>query len=190
MREDRNGPADSGPSDDSTTFEKQVDVDLGGGLGGFLGKLGGLVEKLGELAETGQTLRQSGEIRGLDPKGKARGVYGLSIKTGLGKQGEEEVRIEPFGNIHRQPTGEPVFDDVREPLVDLHEEEDHILVLAEIPGVSEDNVRLDLAGRQLSLSAQRGEIRYGKEVTLPEEFSQEQMTWQCKNGILKIRFSR
>jgi len=190
VRENRNGPADSGPPDDSTMSEKHVDVDLGGGLGGFLGKLGGLVEKLGELAETGQTLSQSGEIRGLDPKGKARGVYGLSIRTGLGRQGEEEVRIEPFGNIRRRPTGEPVFDDVREPLVDLHEEEDHVLVLAEIPGASEDNIRLDLSGRQLSLSARRGEIRYRKEVTLPEDFSQEQMAWQCRNGILKIRFSR
>jgi len=190
VQDDPNGPGDPAPRDGSTSTEKHVGVDLGGGLGGFLGKLGGLVEKLGELAETGRTLSQSGEIGGPDSKGKARAVYGLSIKTGLGDRGEQQVHIEPFGNIHRREKGSPVFDEVREPLVDLHEEDDHVLVLAEIPGVSEENVRLDLRSGQLSLSAQRGETHYRKEVALPGDFSPEQMAWQCKNGILKIRFSR
>ncbi len=183
-------PNDSENADDSTESGSPVDIDVAGRLGGFLGGFGNLIEKLGELAETGRTLSQSGEIKGLDPKGKARGVYGVSIKTGLGDRGQEEVKVEPFGNIRPQPNGEPVIDETREPLVDVHEEDDHVLVLAEIPGVSKENVELDLSADRLSIFAKRGEVTYRKEVTLPERFPEDKMVWECKNGILKIRFDR
>jgi HSP20 family protein len=165
-------------------------VDIGFGLGGFLGKLGGAMEKLIDLAERGQNLSHSGEIKGLDPQGKLRGVYGFSVKTALGEQGEREVKIEPFGNIRREPSGSTVVEDVREPLVDVHEEDDHVLVLAEIPGVSKKDVQLELAGDRLTVRARRGEKRYCKEVALPVAFSQEDMHWECSNGILKIRLER
>ena len=159
-------------------------------LGGFLGKLGGLMEKLVDLAETGQNISQTGELSGLDPQGKLRGVYGFSVKTALGQQGQQEVKIEPFGNLRRESSGETVVEDVREPLLDVYEEEDHVLVLAEIPGVSKKDVQLTLADDHLTIQAQRGEKRYCKEVVLPERFSEKNMRWECTNGILKIRFDR
>ena len=176
------------PPDDSSRDERPMDIGLG--FGGFLGKLGSMMEKLVDLAETGQNLSQSGEIKGLDPQGKLRGVYGFSIKTGIGNQGEREVTIEPFGNIRREPSGDAVVEDVREPLVDVHEEEDHVLVLAEIPGVSKKDVQLELSGDRLTVRAQRGEKHYCKEVVLPESFTQQNMRWECTNGILKIRLER
>jgi HSP20 family protein len=171
---------------DSKQFEKSMEF----GLGGLLGKLGGFIEKLGELAESGEELTRSGEIKGLDPNGKIRGVYGLSIKTGLGEHGRQELKVEPFGNIHRRPKGEPVEKDIREPLLDIYDEEDHVLVLAEIPGVSKKDVELELHEDRLTLTAGRGEKGYWKEVTLPGKFSPEQMHWECTNGILKIRICR
>ena len=185
VRKDRKRPRQP---DDADHGESPVDI--GSGLGGFLGKLGGMVEKLVDLAEAGQSLSQTGELKGLDPKGKLRGVYGFSVKTGLGNQGERELKIEPFGNIHRQSSGGAVVEDVREPLVDVHEEDDHVLVLAEIPGVSKKDVELDLSEDRLTIRAQRGEKRYRKEVELPESFSRENMRWECANGILKIRLER
>jgi len=165
-------------------------VDVGLNLGGFLGKLGSVLEKLVDLAEAGQNLSRTGEIKGLDPQGKLRGVYGFSIKTGIGNQGEREVKIEPFGNIHRESSGDTVMEDVREPLVDVYEEEDHVLVLAEIPGVSKKDVQLELSGGHLTIRAQRGEKHYRKEVALPESFPEQNMRWECTNGILKIRLER
>jgi HSP20 family protein len=149
-----------------------------------------VVEKLADLAETGQSLSQTGELKGLDPQGKLRGVYGFSVKTALGNRGEREVKIEPFGNIHRGSTGDASVEDVREPLVDVHEEEDHVLVLAEIPGVSKKDVALELSEDRLTIQAQRGEKRYRKEVVLPDRFPQQNMRWECANGILKIRLER
>ncbi len=164
--------------------------DFGIDLGGFLGKLGGAVEKLADLAERGEGLSKTGELRGLDPQGKLRGVYGFSVRTGIGGQGEPEVKIEPFGNIHREPSGEAVVEDVREPLVDIYEEDDHVLVLAEIPGVSKKDVKLDLSGDRLAIRARRGEKRYHKDVELPATFAEEKVHWECSNGILKIRLER
>ncbi len=160
------------------------------GFGGLLGKFGNMLENLVNLAEAGESFSKSGEIKGLDPKGKLHGIYGLSVKMGLGDQGEREVKIEPFGNIHPKQSGETVVEDVREPLVDVHEEEDHLLVLAEIPGVSKKDVRLDISGDRLTIRAQRGEKLYHKEVDLPGTFSQDKMRWDCTNGILKIRLER
>jgi len=165
-------------------------VDFGLNLGGLLGKLGGLLEKVGELAEAGEHFTQSGEISGLDSGGKLRGVYGISIRSGLGQDGQQELKVEPFGNVHREPSGEPVVEDVREPIVDVYEEEDHVLVLAEIPGVSKKDVQLDLCGDRLTVCARRREKRYRKEVALPGKFSPEKMRWDCTNGILKIRLER
>jgi HSP20 family protein len=172
------------------TIQPNQEADFGFKLGGVLGKLGGLLEKVSELAEAGESFSRSGEIKGLDTGGKVRGVYGFSIRSGLGDQGEQELKIEPFGNIHSQPGGEPAVEETREPLVDVHEEDDHVLVLAEIPGVSKKDVQLHLSGNRLNLSAQRGEKRYGKEVILPGEFTEAQMRWECSNGILKIRLER
>jgi HSP20 family protein len=173
---------------DSRPDESAADVNFH--FGGFLGKLGSMVEKLAELAETGQNLAQSGELKGLDPQGKLRGVYGFSVKTGIGEQGRQEVKIEPFGNVRRGSSADSLADDVREPLVDVYEEGDHVLVLAEIPGVSKKEVQLDLSQDRLTICAQRGEKRYRKEVLLPESFTPEKMHWQCANGILKIRLDR
>jgi HSP20 family protein len=173
------------PPHDSSQEEQPLNV--GFNFGGFLGKLGSAMEKLVDLAESGQTLSKTGQLDGLDPEGKLHGVYGFSVKTALGGQGQREVKIEPFGNIRREPSGETVVEDVREPLVDVHEEEDHVLVLAEIPGVSKKDVELELSGNRLTILARRGDKRYRKEVALPSSFSQENMRWECSNGILKIR---
>ena len=177
------------PAPDDSRRDEQP-LNAGFNFGGFLGKLGSAMEKLVDLAESGQTLAKTGELKGLDPEGKVRGVYGFSVKTALGNQGQREVKIEPFGNIRRESSGETVVEDVREPLVDVHEEDDHVLVLAEIPGVSKKDVQLDLSGDRLTIGARRGEKRYRKEVALPASFSPENMRWECANGILKIRLER
>jgi HSP20 family protein len=169
--------------DDSDSHGKSTKIPFR--LGGILGGLGGLIEKLGELAEAGERLSQSGEFQ--DASGKLRGVYGIHVKSGLGEQGEQELRVEPFGNVRPRTAGEPPEEDVREPLVDVHEEEDHLLVLVELPGVGKENVTLELADDRVNVSARRGKTSYRKEITLPRQFSEEAMQWDCKNGILQIR---
>jgi HSP20 family protein len=157
-------------------------------LGGLLGGLGGFIEKLGELAEAGEELSRSGEFK--DASGKVRGVYGINVKTGLGDRGQTELKVEPFGNVRRGSVDRPLGEDIREPLVDIHEEDDHVLVLVELPGVAKENVDLKVADGRLELSAERGKTTYRKEVELPKDCSAEHMSWECSNGILRVRFDR
>ncbi|MCG2684106.1 MAG: Hsp20/alpha crystallin family protein [Planctomycetales bacterium] len=157
-------------------------------LGGLLGGLGGLIEKLGELAEAGEELSRSGDFK--DASGKVRGVYGINVKTGLGDRGQTELKVEPFGNVRRNMPDSPPGEDIREPLVDIHEEDDHVLVLVELPGVAKENVDLKTNDGRLELSAKRGKTTYRKEVELPENCSAERMNWECSNGILQVKFDR
>lgn len=157
-------------------------------LGGFLGGLGTLLEKLNELAEKGQELSESGELQ----SDKVRGVYGFTIRTGLGKEGKEPgFKVEPFGNVRKdEQTGRAVVHEVREPMVDVFEEQDGVLVVAEMPGVGEEDVRLQLHGDVLEITAEKGDKKYRKEILLPGVLAAEKMSHTCRNGILEIRLPR
>jgi HSP20 family protein len=158
-------------------------IDLG--LGGFLSGLGNLVEKLSELAEKGEELKKTGEFGGKE----LRGVYGFSVKVG-GAEGARKVTLEPFGNIKRPPRGAPVVSEEREPIVDLFDEEDHLLVVAELPGVEEKDVKLELHEDILEINARTGEKKYRKEVLLGKVFEKEKMSFTYRNGILEVRFKK
>jgi HSP20 family protein len=157
--------------------------EIGGGLGGILKGLGDLVEKLGELAETGRELSKTGEIRG--PEKQLRGIYGFTVKVGLGDEGP---RIEPFGNIRRDvKSGRTEVQEVREPMVDVFEEDDHLLVVAELPGIGKEDVRIDVKDDVLTISAEKGDKKYRKEVLLPRSISRQKMQVSCNNGILEVK---
>jgi len=157
-----------------------------GGMGGFLGGLGTLLEKLSELSDKGEEFNKSGEFKGAD--GKVRGVYGFNIKVGLGDEG---VKVEPFGNLGKdEKTGRPVVQEIREPLVDIFEEETCVLVVAEMPGVSEGDVQVDVHDDILTISAAKGEKKYRKEVLLPASFTPPKMAHTCRNGVLEVRLAR
>lgn len=155
------------------------------GLGGILRGLGGLVEKLADLAEAGGELSKGGEIRGPGAGKEIKGIYGFTVKVGIGGEG---VKVEPFGNIRRdEESGRSVVQEVREPAVDVFEERDHILVVAEMPGIGAGDVRLEVKDDLLTITAEKGEKKYRKEVLLPGSVPREKMQVSCANGVLEIR---
>ena len=156
------------------------------GLGGFLSGLGTVLEKLGELAETGEALRKSGTFS--DAEGKLKGIYGFHVRTGLGGEG---VTVEPFGNVRKdEETGRAVVDEVCEPVVDLFDEQDCVIVVAEMPGIGEEDVKLDLQDDILMIAAERGDKKYRREVLLPAAFTADHMSRKCHNGVLEVRFAK
>jgi HSP20 family protein len=165
--------------------ENPIKVDFGVALGGIFKGLAGLVGKLGELVEKGGEFSESGEIRGEGTDKGIKGVYGFSVKTGLGGRG---IKIEPFGNIRKsEKTGEATVHEIREPLVDVFEEEDHVLVVAEMAGIGPEDVRIDVKDDILVLQAERGDKKFHKEILLPGSFEREKMTICCNNGIVEIK---
>lgn len=158
----------------------------GSGLEGILHGFTNLVEKLGELAEKGQEFSHSGEIHGKGPQKDAmHGVYGLNIKFGLGNK---EMQVEPFGNIHKDKvTGETKIQEAREPLVDILEEKDHTLIVAEMPGIHADDVDIEVKDDVLILSAEKDDKKYRREILLPRSYPREKMKVSSNNGIIEIR---
>jgi HSP20 family protein len=163
--------------------EGKVDIDFGMGkisFGGLFKGLGNLIDLASKLSEEG--VDKKGEIRGL-PKG-ARGVYGVSIRTMAGKP-----VIETFGNIRETAKG-PVVEEVREPIVDVFDEEDHIRLIAELPGVSEDNIKIEVTGDILNLTASDTDKKYAKEILLPSKVNPQSLKNTYKNGILEITLKK
>ena len=163
--------------------EKTAEGGFETGIGGILKGLGNLVEKLGDLAETGEQLSRSGEIHGAGKE--VKGIYGFTIKAGLG---DDRPRIEPFGNIRKDPeSGRSVVQEVREPVVDVFEEEDHVLIVAEMPGIRVEDVQIAVEDDLLTITAAHGDKRYRKEVLLPASFAREKMQVTCNNGVVEIK---
>ena len=159
-----------------------------GFLGGMLDGITELVEKLGDLAEKGEKLSKSGNIKFKGGENKIEGVYGFSVKTGLGGKG---VKVEPFGNIRKdEVSGQPVVHEMREPVVDIFEEDNHTLVIAEMPGISEKDITLEVKDDLLCIHAVKGDKKYRKEVLLPRNYPREKMTVSCNNGILEIKCTK
>jgi HSP20 family protein len=153
------------------------------GIGGILKGLGDLVEKLDGLAKTGEQLSRSGEIHG-DGK-EVKGIYGFTVKVGLG---DDRPHIEPFGNIRKdQESGHSVVQEVREPIVDVFDEKDHVLIVAEMPGISVKDVQLAVEDDLVTITAAHGDKKYRKEVLLPASFAREKMQVSCNNGVVEIK---
>jgi HSP20 family protein len=143
-----------------------------------------VIEKLGELAELGQELKREGSVGTEDKKA----VYGFSVR--VGGLGKDPIKVEPFGNVRRNAEGRTEVADEREPLVDLFDETDCVVVVAELPGVDDGDVRLELHGDVLLIAAEAEDRRYRKEVLLPSSFEASAMKWTLRNGVLEVRLSK
>ncbi len=170
-------------SKDREEEKESIEIDFGVGkisFGGLFKGLGNLIDLAARMNEEG--VEKKGEIKGL-PKG-ARGVYGFSIRTMAGKP-----VIESFGNVRETAKG-PVVEEVREPIVDIFDEGDHILVIAELPGVSEEEIKLEIAGDILSLTASDTGRKYAREILLPGKVKPGSLKHSYKNGILEIKLEK
>jgi HSP20 family protein len=158
------------------------------GLGGIFKGIGNLIDLATKLQQEGKSeFSRTGEIKGLGPKG-AKAVYGFSIK--LGGLGGESPQVETFGNIKKDEKGAPVVDGVREPLVDVFDEADRVTIIAEIPGVEEKNIKIEVKDDILELEAEDSDKKYYKEVLLPSKVKKESLCSTYKNGVLEITLTK
>ncbi|MBI4339628.1 MAG: Hsp20 family protein [Chloroflexi bacterium] len=159
-------------------------MDVGLGLGGLFKGVGGLFDVLAKMVEEGQEeTTHTGTVQA--GGGKVQGVYGFSVRLGLGGK----PIVEQFGNIKETPSGAQVVE-TREPLVDVLDEGDRILVVAEMPGIEEEDVQVKAEGDILEIAASSGQRRYHKEVLLPSPVDPEKVTTSYRNGILEVRLTK
>ncbi len=65
-----------------------------------------------------------------------------------------------------------------------------MIVIAEIPGVSENEISLELKEDILEISAMGSSRKYHKEVLLPAKGKSDHLTSSYNNGILEIRIKK
>jgi len=158
-----------------------------GNVGGILSGLVDIAERLNELSGKGESLAEKGEFNFPLKEGGIKGVYGFTLRTGLGEKGDN-IKVEPFGNIRKdKKTGEAVVQEINEPLVDVFEDEKATTLVAEMPGVGLEDIHLDVQDDVLTISAQKGEKKYRKEMLLSHLLSKDRIEMTCNNGIVTIR---
>ncbi|MEM4228800.1 MAG: archaeal heat shock protein Hsp20 [Thermoproteota archaeon] len=115
-------------------------------------------------------------------------IYGYSVR--IGPDGKPIVR--EFGNVKRKvsPVKPLEVKEAAEPLIDVITEEDKIKVIAEVPGVDKQDIKLNVDGKTLSIRAESEKRKYSKDVELPEEVDPKTAKASYKNGILEVTLNR
>ena len=158
-------------------------------VGGLLKGLGKFIDLAERAEEAGGEIKRSGAIKGLrgnlGGNKDVRGVYGFTVRTCVG----QKTKVESFGNIKKTKAG-PKVSETREPIVDVFDEKDHILVIAELPGIDEKSIKLELKKDTLLLEAESKDRKYTKEILLPTKVDFESRKMNFKNGILGVKFKK
>ncbi len=113
---------------------------------------------------------ESGEIRPI--------VRGFSIR--IGPDGKPEIR--EFGT---KPTIREGVEE-RKPLVDVIETDDEVQVIAEMPGVSKDDIELNATETSLEIRAESESRKYYEVVELPAEVDPDSAKARYNNGVLEV----
>ncbi|AEH36272.1 Hsp20/alpha crystallin family protein [Halopiger xanaduensis] len=72
--------------------------------------------------------------------------------------------------------------------VDIHETDDEIRVVADLPGVEKDNIELECDGKTLTISAGSDHRQYDERVSLPTRVNEHTASATYNNGVLEVVF--
>lgn len=116
-------------------------------------------------------------------------MYGFNINFGQ----DGKPIIDSFGNIKKTPySSKPKVHKVREPLVEVNESGEKIIVIAEMPGVTRDDIELKATPRAITIKTKEGAVgrKYYKEVDLPAVIDSNYAKARYTNGILEITLKK
>lgn len=110
-------------------------------------------------------------------------VYGYSIT--IGPDGKPVIR--EFGNIRPRGGIKPIeVHEEREPLVDVIDEPDKVRVIAEVPGVSKEEINLEVIDSTKLRISTTGKRKYYKEVDLGAPVNPDTTKATYSNGVLEV----
>jgi HSP20 family molecular chaperone IbpA len=89
------------------------------------------------------------------------------------------------------------------PLVDIYENEDEILLHADMPGVAKDNITVNVDNGRLEISATRklqtkgsgswqefGDVEYRRVFSVPQSIDVGKVNAELKEGVLKLHLPK
>ena len=112
-------------------------------------------------------------------------VWGWSVT--IGPDGKPVIR--EFGNVKREGL-KPGIRVEREPLVDVFSEDGVVKVVAELPGVEKQDIKLHATPKTLTISVDTPQRKYYKELELPAEIDPKTAKAVYKNGVLEVTLKK
>lgn len=161
-----------------------VEIDLGA----LLTSPEGVQDRLGELRER---LKQAGGKEVLsDDEWRAGGVGVTGHIRTRGLLGEREFHIGATGERRRRERGKPAEEapEAVEPPVDVFDEEEQVIILADVPGASSEDLELKVEGSTFFLSTRATALRsYRKALHIEADLEPDSLKATCHNGVLEVR---
>ncbi len=157
------------------------------GLGGIIKGLENLPafqEKLGAIEEEVEARLRGEPSKSVDISGGTR----VSRIPGS-IPGRTAPKRAAARRVRRVPEAKLEVAGPKEVPADVFDEKDHVRVIAEMPGIEEKDIKLDLKGDKLVISAERADRKYHQEIALPSVL-QGDLETTYKNGILEIRIAK
>jgi HSP20 family protein len=143
-----------------------------------------LMERLGDSApeEVFDEEKLEDMLRELQ---KSPMVWGFSAAVGP----DGRVQLNPFGNVSAE--GEtPTVREEREPLVEVMDQEEAVIVVAELPGVAKDDIQLKLDEMRVTIRVDTPLRKYAKTIDLPAPVKWKRAKVNYTNGILELRLPK
>jgi HSP20 family protein len=112
--------------------------------------------------------------------------YGFSVT--IGPDGKPQIKPIGKGDHPFKPTIElEQQQQEEEPLVDVFNEEKEIIVVAEIPGVRKDDIKVDATKNTIYIWVNANMKKFNKEIQMPCKINPKTVESSYKNRVLEIR---
>jgi HSP20 family protein len=108
-------------------------------------------------------------------------VYVFSIRVGP----DGRPRIRGFNNVEKRHYG-PQIREQREPLVDVLDKEEEVVVVAELPNVEKEDIELYGTRDILTISVDKPQRKYFEEIEMPTKVNIKEAKVSYKNGVLEV----
>ncbi|MBD3192807.1 MAG: Hsp20 family protein [Candidatus Heimdallarchaeota archaeon] len=119
---------------------------------------------------------------------KKLGPFVWGWHMSVGPDGKPDVK--QFGNVRPSRKGRPIPSKDREPLVDVFIEDKVVRVIAELPGVSKNDINVKATESKVIISAKSDERNYSAERELSVKIKPKTASAVYKNGILELTVDR
>jgi len=150
-----------------------------------------LFKGLNELLDLAENIEKKAPLNNTDEihpdpiENGMKGVYGFTINPVVGGN----PKVKTFGNIKKTANG-PTVDEEREPLTEILDQKDEIIVFFEIPGVEENDIVIELKENILKFSAANNSRKYRKKILLSDKVHKQTFSHKYKNGVLEIKIKK
>ena len=128
---------------------------------------------------------EGGKVREVGPI-----VYGYSMTIGP----DGKPNIQEFGNVKsfsgRGSFEQPSLWAEREPLIDISSTDKEVKIVAEMPGISKEKIKIDAYEKYVEIESEDPNRKYHKTIEIPDDIDIESARSNYNNGVLEITFQK